>query len=72
MQENKSIPVPTALKELIISNNQLLSNYQQELTSKVIRANLEIMELLNINPNDGWKLDMEKMMYVKQEQTVQE
>jgi hypothetical protein len=67
MQDNKSIPVPTALKELILSNNQLLSNYQQELTNKVIKANLEIMELLHINPTDGWKLDIENMVYVKQD-----
>jgi len=40
MQEQKQVPVPTALKELISSNNLLL---------------------------DGWKLDMETMMYIKQE-----
>lgn len=67
MQEQKQVPVPTALKELISSNNLLLQQYQEQLTSKVIAANLEMMQLLGLNPSDGWKLDMETMMYIKQE-----
>lgn len=67
MQEQTQIPVPTALKELILSNNLLLQQYQEQLTSKVIAANLEMMQLLGLNPSDGWKLDMETMMYIKQE-----
>jgi hypothetical protein len=72
MSDVKSVPVPLALKELILTNNQLLSNYQQELTNKVIKANLEIMQLLHINPTDGWRLDMEQMVYIKQEQIQEE
>lgn len=68
MQEKTSIPVPTALKELIVSNNLLLNQYQQELTKKVITANLEMMELLGLNPADGWRLDTDQMIYIKQEQ----
>lgn len=67
MLEPTSIPVPIALKELIASNNTLLNQYQQELTKKVIAANMEIMELLNLNPNDGWRLDTDQMAYVKRE-----
>lgn len=67
MQEQTQVPVPTALKELILSNNLLLQQYQEQLTSKVIAANLEMMQLLGLNPSDGWKLDMETMMYIKQE-----
>lgn len=67
MQEQIQVPVPTALKELILSNNLLLQQYQEQLTSKVIAANLEMMQLLGLNPSDGWKLDMETMMYIKQE-----
>ena len=68
MSDIKSIPVPIALKELILSNNRLLTNYQKELTNKVISANIEIMQLLGIHPEDGWQLDMEQMVYIKQEQ----
>lgn len=63
-----SIPVPIALKQLILSNNTLLEHYQKELTEKVISANMEIMEILGLNPDDGWRLDMEQMVYIKQEQ----
>ena len=72
MSEIKSIPVPIALKELIASNNELLANYQKELTTKVISANIEIMQLLGLNPDDGWRLDMEQMVYIKQEQIQEE
>lgn len=69
MSDQTSIPVPTALKELIISNNTLLNQYQQELTKKVIAANMEMMQLLQLDPNDGWRLDTENMVYVKQKQS---
>jgi hypothetical protein len=72
MSEIKSIPVPIALKELIASNNELLANYQKELTTKVISANIEIMQLLGLNPDDGWRLDMEQMVYIKQDQNSTE
>ncbi len=67
MLEPTSIPVPIALKELILSNNMLLTQYQQELTKKVIAANTEMMQLLNLNPNDGWRLDTDQMVYVKRD-----
>ena len=72
MSEQMSIPVPIALKELILSNNLLLTQYQQELTKKVISANIEMMQLLGLDPNDGWKLDTDEMVYTKQEQLTQE
>ena len=65
MIENNEIPIPTALKELIVSNNILLQNYQKELTNKVMVANMELMDMLGLNPDDGWKIDMQKMVYVK-------
>lgn len=69
MSDQTSIPVPTALKELIISNNILLNQYQQELTKKVIAANVEMMQLLQLDPTDGWRLDSDNMVYVKQPQS---
>ncbi len=38
MEQPTSIPVPITLKELIASNNLLLSQYQKELTEKVIKT----------------------------------
>lgn len=69
MEEKKSIPIPVALKELINSNNTLLKQYQQELTQKVITANIEMMNLLGLDPSEGWTLDLDTMMYTKQEPT---
>lgn len=69
MNEPMSIPVPLALKELILSNNQLLKQYQQELTSKVLLANEEMMRMLGLRPEDGWKIDMSTFTYVKTEST---
>lgn len=67
MHDQTQIHVPIALKELILTNNMLLKQYQEELTSKVISANIEMMQLLGLNPTDGWKLDMESMTYIKQQ-----
>lgn len=65
----QTIPVPMALRQLIESNNQLLRQYQNELTSKVMTANEEMMRLLGLDPNEGWRLDLETFTYVKVEQT---
>lgn len=62
-----TVPVPLALRHLIESNNQLLKTYQQELTAKVVVANEEMMRLLGLDPNDGWRLDVDTFTYVKVE-----
>ena len=66
-EEVKSIPVPLAMRELINSNNMLLSNFQQELTNRVISANQEMMKMLGISVEDGWELNAQTMTYVKKE-----
>ena len=64
-----TVPVPLALRQLIESNNQLLRQYQNDLTSKVMVANEEMMRLLGLDPTDGWRLDLETFTYVKVEQS---
>jgi len=44
-----------------------LKTYQQELTAKVVVANEEMMRLLGLDPNDGWRLDVDTFTYVKVE-----
>jgi hypothetical protein len=61
----QTVPVPYAIRHLIQSNNQLLKQYQAELTAKVLEANEEMMKILNLNPDDGWRLDMDTMSYIK-------
>ncbi len=63
----KSIPVPVALAELIHSNNELLRIYRNELSNKVMNANIEMMQLIGLNPDEGWRLDMDTLTYVKVE-----
>jgi hypothetical protein len=64
-----TVPVPLALRHLIESNNQLLENYRNELTSKVVVANEEMMRMMGLDPKDGWRLDIETFTYIKLENT---
>lgn len=64
-EEVKSIPVPEAIRQLIINSNTLLQNYQQELTARVQIANREMMQLLGLKIEDGWQLDTKTMTYIK-------
>lgn len=63
------VPVPLALRHLIESNNELLKQYQQELTKKVVLANEEMMRMLGLDPSDGWRLDMSTFTYIKAKET---
>lgn len=70
MNKPTSIPVPMSMRELINSNNKLLELYQKELTAKVFSANEEMMQMMNLDPADGWRLDLSTMTYVKQEPNI--
>ena len=63
--EPTTLPLPETLRHLIEVTNTLLQNYQQELSSRVISANEEMMQMLNLNPADGWRLDTQRMVYIK-------
>jgi hypothetical protein len=65
-----TVPVPYALQRLIESNNQLLRQYQAELTNKVVEANEQMMQILGLNPADGWRLDADTMSYIKAEENA--
>lgn len=62
-----TLEVPIALKQLIKRNNQLLQNYQQELLDEISEANVQMMQILQLNPVAGWKLDVDNMIYVRAE-----
>jgi hypothetical protein len=64
-----TVPIPLALRHLIESNNQLLKTYHNELTSKVMIANEEMMRVLGLDPKEGWRLDIDTFTYVKLEET---
>lgn len=68
--EQVEIPAPTAIRELILTSNTLLQNYQQELTMRVENANREMMNLLGLKQEDGWALDIKKMVYTKNKEVT--
>lgn len=73
MNKETTLPVPLALQNLILSNNTLLKNYQAELMGQISDANMQMMAILQLNEDAGWKLDMNRMVYVRQvEETVSE
>ena len=65
----QTVPLPLALRHLIESNNQLLKIHQADLTAKVMQANEETMRMLNLDPREGWRLDLDSLAYVKVENT---
>ena len=60
-----TLTVPLALQNLIRSNNQLLKNYQEQLLIEIQEANHQMMQILRIDSENGWKLDVERMVYVR-------
>lgn len=60
-----TVEVPLALQGLIKANNTLLKTYQAQLMDEVQKANVQMMALLKIDPANGWRLDMDNMMYVR-------
>jgi hypothetical protein len=67
-----TLDVPIALQNLIKANNTLLKTYQSQLMEEVQQANLQMMQILRIDPDNGWRLDMDNMKYVLiNEETVQ-
>ena len=67
MSEQKVVmlKVPMALQQLIHSNNELLKKYKEELFEQVKEANQQMMQILKLDPSEGWKLDLDNMVYVR-------
>lgn len=60
-----SAEVPIALRQLIVANNEILKTLQAQLWEQVQTANAEMMQILRLDPTQGWKLDVEQMKYVR-------
>jgi len=67
-----TVDVPLALQNLIKSNNAVLKSYQSQLMTEIQEANIQMMQILQIDPTNGWRLDMENMVYVRIEETPEE
>lgn len=68
MKNQVSLDVPIALQNLIKANNTLLKTYQAQLMEEVQQANMQMMQILQIDPVNGWRLDMDSMKYVRIEE----
>jgi hypothetical protein len=64
-----TVDVPIALQNLIKANNTLLKTYQAQLMEEVQQANMQMMQILQIDPVNGWRLDMDNMKYVRIEES---
>ena len=65
MNNEVTLEVPLALQQLIHTNNQLLRKFQGELLQQIQESNAQMMQILRLTPEAGWKLDMERMVYVR-------
>lgn len=60
-----TMEVPLALAQLIINNNESLKKYQAQMFQQIKDANEQMMQILKLDSEIGWRLDMERMLYVK-------
>jgi hypothetical protein len=58
-------PVPIAIRQLIELHNMKMQEYQQKSLQELQDANVELMLMMGLLPQDGWRLDMETMKYIK-------
>jgi hypothetical protein len=68
MSDEITIEVPLALQQLINANNERLKAYQNDLLQQVQDANMQMMQILKLDPTQGWRLDANRMVYVKLEE----
>jgi hypothetical protein len=66
MNDNEvTLEVPIALQELILTSNELLKTHQRKMMEKIEAANEQMMQILQLKPDAGWKLDLERMVYAR-------
>ena len=68
MSDEITMEVPLALQQLINANNERLKAYQNDLVQQVQDANIQMMQILKLDPTQGWRLDANRMVYVKLEE----
>ena len=64
-EEIKEAPVPLAIRQLIELHNTRIREYQQKSLQEIQDANVELMLMMGLLPQEGWRLDMETMKYIK-------
>jgi hypothetical protein len=64
-EEIKEVPVPLAIRQLIELHNIRIREYQQKSLREIQESSVELMNIIGLLPQDGWRLDMESMKYIK-------
>jgi len=62
-QEERDIPV--VLSRLVDLSNRMLQDYQQKLYADIETSAVDLMKVLGLNPEDGWRLDLERKKFIK-------
>ena len=63
--EIKEVPVPLAIRQLVELHNTRIREYQQKSLQEIQDANIELMTMMGLLPQQGWRLDMESMKYIR-------
>jgi hypothetical protein len=64
-EEIKEVPVPLAIRQLVELHNARIREYQQKSLQEIQDASVELMNILGLLPQNGWRLDIESMKYIK-------
>jgi hypothetical protein len=64
-EEIKEVPVPLAIRQLVELHNSRIREYQQKSLQEIQDANIELMTMMGLLPQQGWRLDMESMKYIR-------
>lgn len=64
--QKTTLEIPIALKQLIMISENNLKKYREELFADIQLANKQMMDILKLDPNIGWKLDIDELVYVRE------
>ena len=64
MEETKV--VPKALQFMVDEYNRKLAELTDTFTTNIKEASFELMVLMEASPEAGWKLDLDRMVFVRQ------
>ena len=62
-QEVRDIPV--VLDNLVNLSNKMLQEYQQKLFADIESSAADLMKVMGLKPEDGWRLDLVNRKFIK-------
>lgn len=61
----EEIEIPTILKFMIDSSNKELQETQKRLMSQLNDSIEEVMDMMTLDRDDGWRIDLENQKFIK-------